>query len=390
MLLQISLIGKAQRIYASLSIDECGDYDIMKKEILKGYELVPEAYRQKFRNCARGHGESYVEFANQKVNLLHRWCDATDVKGDYEKFRQIILIEEFLKDLPEKLKIFLNEKKASTVHQLAKMADEYAVTHKGNRERESEPQPVLSQRSPHSSSRNGSSNQCRSKTLGEEERVNFERPRFQRERRNDPPRCFRCREIGHISAQCPIWRDARAVRSMPMKTAGTVVRAGYNKSFQPYVSDGQIANVDDTGTRKINVLRDTGATQTLIERKMLPRGRNSYTGKSVAVRGIENRILIAPIHKIRLNCKWRSGIIDVAVVERIPMEKISLLLGNDCGSPPKMDEVPKGRRRRKRRRNKANSKSLIENKSDFSGATSRSWRDKPQEIKGRDINVSKT
>ena len=50
MLLQSVLVGKAREIYTQLSVEKALDYDSVKQLILKGYELVPEAYRQKFRN----------------------------------------------------------------------------------------------------------------------------------------------------------------------------------------------------------------------------------------------------------------------------------------------------------------------------------------------------
>ena len=40
-------MGKAAEVYSALSSEQSSDYDIVKKEILKAYELVPEAYRQK-------------------------------------------------------------------------------------------------------------------------------------------------------------------------------------------------------------------------------------------------------------------------------------------------------------------------------------------------------
>ena len=48
LLLQSSLVGKAREVYSALSIDDSAQYDIVKSAILKAYELVPEAYRQKF------------------------------------------------------------------------------------------------------------------------------------------------------------------------------------------------------------------------------------------------------------------------------------------------------------------------------------------------------
>ena len=40
----------AQEIYGSLSVEQSSNYEHVKEAILKAYELVPEAYRQKFRN----------------------------------------------------------------------------------------------------------------------------------------------------------------------------------------------------------------------------------------------------------------------------------------------------------------------------------------------------
>ena len=49
LLLQSVLIGKAREIYTQLGVEQSHHCKIVKELILKGYELVPEAYRQKFR-----------------------------------------------------------------------------------------------------------------------------------------------------------------------------------------------------------------------------------------------------------------------------------------------------------------------------------------------------
>ena len=53
LLLQSVVIGKAREIYTQLSLEQSSDYDKVKELILKAYELVPEAYRQKFRDCRK-------------------------------------------------------------------------------------------------------------------------------------------------------------------------------------------------------------------------------------------------------------------------------------------------------------------------------------------------
>ena len=66
MLLQSVITGKATEIYTQLSLEQSSDYDFVKSALLKGYELVPEAYRQKFRNCRRDDGQTHVEFVRLK------------------------------------------------------------------------------------------------------------------------------------------------------------------------------------------------------------------------------------------------------------------------------------------------------------------------------------
>ena len=73
LLLQIVFIGKAREIYSQLSVEQSSSYDTVKEIILKGYELVPEAYRQKFRNCRKEMGQTHVEFARTKEQLFDRW-----------------------------------------------------------------------------------------------------------------------------------------------------------------------------------------------------------------------------------------------------------------------------------------------------------------------------
>ena len=68
LLLQSVVIGKAREIYTQLSLEQSSEYDKVKELILKAYELVPEAYRQKFRDCRKEPNQTHVEFARTKDN----------------------------------------------------------------------------------------------------------------------------------------------------------------------------------------------------------------------------------------------------------------------------------------------------------------------------------
>ncbi len=56
--------------YASLSPEANLDYDQVKSAVLRSYELVPEAYRQKFRHYKKTEGQSYAEFGCEKWYCL--------------------------------------------------------------------------------------------------------------------------------------------------------------------------------------------------------------------------------------------------------------------------------------------------------------------------------
>lgn len=63
LLLQCVFTGMAQEAYScTLSTTDCKSYAKVKAAVLKAYELVPEAYRQRFRTLRKREGETHVEF----------------------------------------------------------------------------------------------------------------------------------------------------------------------------------------------------------------------------------------------------------------------------------------------------------------------------------------
>ncbi len=66
LLLQCKSTGKAQDVCTSLSLEDSLNYDIVKTAILHAYELVPEAYRKRFRNHKKTSSQTFVEFARER------------------------------------------------------------------------------------------------------------------------------------------------------------------------------------------------------------------------------------------------------------------------------------------------------------------------------------
>ncbi|KAJ8050453.1 hypothetical protein HOLleu_03664 [Holothuria leucospilota] len=128
-LIQSNFTGKAQEVYSALSIEDSMDYDKVKKAILQAYELVPEAYRQKFRKYRKADTQTYVEFAYQKERHFDRWCASKKV-STFDALRQLMLVEEFKRCVNDDIKTHLEENKADKLSEVANLADQYALTHK--------------------------------------------------------------------------------------------------------------------------------------------------------------------------------------------------------------------------------------------------------------------
>lgn len=98
LLLQGVLKGKAMSAYTALEVNECNDYEKVKAAILHAYELVPEAYRLRFRNY-KSSGVSHVDFFHEKEKAFKRWLHSKQVNGDYEKLYELMLLEDFCRTI---------------------------------------------------------------------------------------------------------------------------------------------------------------------------------------------------------------------------------------------------------------------------------------------------
>ena len=129
LLLQCKIHGKAQEAVAALPLEESLNYESVKMSILRAYELVPEAYRQKFRNHKKAPAQTYVEFAREKGTLFDKWSNACKVT-DVHALRELVVLEEFKNCLPDRIVVYLNEQKVSSLSAASVLADEYVLTHK--------------------------------------------------------------------------------------------------------------------------------------------------------------------------------------------------------------------------------------------------------------------
>ena len=76
-------------------------------------------------------------------------------------------------------------------------------------------------------------------------------------------------------------------------------------------------------------LHDTGATQTLIVEGVLPLSRETATGATMFIQGVGLAPVSVPLHTVYLRCGLVTGPVVVGARPSLPVQGISLLLGND-------------------------------------------------------------
>ena len=95
----------------------------------------------------------------------------------------------------------------------------------------------------------------------------------------------------------------------------------------------------------VTILRDTGASQSLVLADVLPFSTDSATGTSVLLQGVEFGTINVPLHKMTLKCNLVYGPVIVGVRPSLSVQGITVLLGNDLAvgrvlQSPRMSKVP--------------------------------------------------
>ena len=416
LLLQSVLVGKAQEIYGSLSVEQSSNYEHVKEAILKAYELVPEAYRQKFRNYLKYDSKTHVEFAREKENLFNRWCHSKEIGQDFKKLKQMVLLEEFKDKVRADIRSHSDEQKVEELEKAAIMADDYALTHK-------------------MSSKSGNPQQKRYHGSGNRENISRNMDDRKRQGKSTenvglvskveplkPISCGHCGKPGHIITNC--WKlggetpcehcgrfnhksedcriaknklqkevkptgltslkglkvspfneseNSKGVKVKPLidrnsfveKNKGIKVNplhndksciedeispnteSDYMENYKPFISEGVVSLVgDENSSQKVKILRDTGATQSLMLDSVLPLTENSFTGANVLISGVEMGVLEVPLHEVNIKSSLINGNIVIGMRPSLPVEGISLILGNDLAGErvmvdPRVVEKPR-------------------------------------------------
>ena len=180
------------------------------------------------------------------------------------------------------------------------------------------------------------------------------------------PTCFYCRKKGHVISECITrQKDQKAKGKQAFPNALTTLKTEpksfipksevskdkYKSDFiqevhEPFLSEGTISLLHDkTITKPIRILRDTGASQSLILAETIPLSEKSHSGKSVLIQGVECGLVTVPLHQVNLKSDLVTGTVTVGARPSLPIEGVHLILGNDLAGDkvvvnPVMTEKP--------------------------------------------------
>ena len=306
------LCGKALEAYSRLGVEESRDYNAVKNAILRRYNLTPEAYRLKFRGIKKRTDETYCETIVVMSEYYDRWMEGSEA-NDVESIRDVILREQFIRIVPEDLKIWLLDRKPSSVTEAAKLADQYLLV-RPKKKPYQDHQPH--NQDPKRDQKNGQINR-------EEKTGNSEKQYIPLSERV----CYTCGKKGHIASTCKhnksTSKEVKSGSPESTKALHCTVKSESKalRLLSPYVHD-----VDVNG-KKVKGLRDSACTQTLVHKELVD--SDQYMSEQGEIDGIlKAPSQHLPLAKVNLSCVFKTGQVVVGCHDKFP-EGIDVLLGND-------------------------------------------------------------
>ena len=117
------LSGRALAIYHTLDIEQTQNWDKVKLNILKAYNLTEEGYREKFREARPTKFETATQFVVRLRSHFDRWVELTGKERTFDDLSDLILREQYYNTCSSDMVAFLREHPGANLDRLAELAD---------------------------------------------------------------------------------------------------------------------------------------------------------------------------------------------------------------------------------------------------------------------------
>ena len=214
LLAQTVFPAKAQTAYLAIPAELRSDYGRVKEEVLRAYEVTPEYYRTRFRSTKMGLGKRFAEYARDLDRNLTKWWRALGA-DTWEKVKEAIWLEQFLQGVSQEVRVYLSERRVSSVSEATSLAEDFVLIAKQGREAAGRQWREVNRSRPSHVGTDSNSHRPRCLKCGSQMHVAWQcrQPtgpnwqnagtRSENGSASAKGKCFECGQVGHLAYECP-------------------------------------------------------------------------------------------------------------------------------------------------------------------------------------------
>ena len=372
------LKGNALQVFHRMSLDDSGEYELLKIALLNRYRLTDADFRNKFRQAKPQDGESFSQFGIRITGYLDRWIELSETSLSYEGIRDLLIREQALGVGSAELRVFIEERTPGSFKEMCSIAEQYLKAHgKSFRhwwmsdKHRSEGHETKGLNSENKSRFSNATSKFHGRS-GQARESSQSKPTAGRA-------CWICSSVKHYARECPQNIGDRPGQSSRSKVGGNATTLACEEALLfkgglklTTKQDGDLRYIEDKSGKKyqvkeivalaseqnkgmitalgrvsgrpdtIEVLRDSGCS-TMVIREDLCDPRD-FTGETRGCVMMDGRVVEVPVVKKRVDTPYYIGEVE-GVAMKAPI--YDLVIGNVHGARGQEDpdtswEIPTG------------------------------------------------
>ncbi|XP_055860409.1 uncharacterized protein LOC129921755 [Biomphalaria glabrata] len=356
------LTGKAVNICSQLSINERSTYSDIKEALLRQYGATSANYRKKFYNERPQQNDDPQIFVANMSMWFDRWVSMAKIEESYQALRQHIIIDNITHAHSEDIQSYIIERNPTDIQTLTKIIRQYRAAYPNKSVKPSVEENFVcfaqDKNARYKSDDKVKCNKCHK--LGH----------FTSQCRSRTTECSFCHKKGHQNHEC--WKKQAVSKNQNFDTPTSPTqrysnreqynlnkapgnnkpdnnkpryrshsqdsrpqympnRSSYNRSYYNEHSTMTVIAKSNglkfypgfVGDKKVEVLRDTGSTSTLVHERFVH--ANRFTGNHVQVTAFNGTVSKLPEAIIYVTTPFFSGQTKALVTPNLPVD---LIIGN--------------------------------------------------------------